>query len=154
MEVIVIMLNYSPKIKIFITEDSDEDYDTFMYVMSKFGLKDKIVRCANGEQAVDLIKKQPPDELTNSVMFLDLNLPGINGKEVLKELREHPLAHKLPIIIFTTSKLTADINECYELGANSYINKPLELIDLSKNLKCALDYWFDVSLLPVIGDNH
>lgn len=140
--------NYTSESKIILTEDSDEDYDAFMFVMGKLGLRDKIVRFSNGEQAINLICKQPPDSLSNSVMFLDLNLPGINGKEVIKKLRSHPLANKLPIIIFTTSKLASDINECYELGANSYLDKPMELHKFTKSLQRVIEYWFNITLLP------
>lgn len=146
----VVCMSYevsSPKIHLI--EDNDEDYDTFNYVLKKLGLAYTVKRYKTGRSAVDTILQQDHNSLANSIIFLDLNLPGMDGKAVLKALREDQVTRKVPIVVITTSKLPKDINECYEYGANTFVHKPLEFNKLKETIKCITDYWFNISQLPV-----
>ena len=82
------------------------------------------------------------------LIILDLNLPGMNGKDVLAALKSAVNTRAIPVVIFSSSRATADIAETYELGANSYLQKPLEL-DAYRNAIHALEtFWFSAAHLP------
>lgn len=142
------MLNMHCHPNIFLIEDSDEDYDTYMYCFDKLGLKGNIERYTTGQDSLDAILAKPLCELTHTIVFLDLNLPSMHGREILNTLRQNELTHQVPVIIITTSKLPSDVSEAYHLGANTYIQKPLELSKFSNMIELVLNYWFNVATLP------
>ena len=76
-------------------------------------------------------------------------MPKKNGREVLKEIKEHPDLKKIPVIIFTTTKNEMEINRCYELGANSYIVKPSSFDLLLKIIRQVRNYWLMTSSTPM-----
>lgn len=82
------------------------------------------------------------------LILLDLNMPRKNGREVLKALREDLNLCYIPVVILTTSNLAEHIEECYALGANSYITKPSSFSALVDIMNCVLHYWFDLVDLP------
>lgn len=92
----------------------------------------------NGEQALSWLRRQPthPDWV-----LLDLNLPRMGGKEVLRELRKDPLLGHLPVVVFSSSVNLQDVTECYELGANCYVEKPYEFAKLVELLNSLARFW-------------
>lgn len=82
------------------------------------------------------------------LVFLDLNMPLKDGMETLKEIKDHPELRAIPILIFSTSDDREQIHLCYQLGANSYITKPMSFEELIKAVKCLAEYWFSVAQLP------
>jgi CheY-like chemotaxis protein len=81
-------------------------------------------------------------------VLLDLNMPGLDGKEVLRKIRMKGEFNLIPIIIFTTSNDPRDVSECYNLGANSFIQKPLSYEKLNSTVKALKDYWLNIAILP------
>jgi len=81
-------------------------------------------------------------------ILLDLNMPKKDGREVLKELKQHPVFKKIPVIVFTTTKNEIEIKRCYELGANSYIVKPISFDALLKVVENIRSYWFHTASIP------
>lgn len=82
------------------------------------------------------------------IIFLDLNMPKKNGMEVLMEFKSNINLKKIPIIIFTSSNSEGDINTCYEIGANCFINKPEEYNELKKVILSIINFWFSVVKFP------
>ena len=112
---------------ILLVEDNPVDIDLTLRAFSKNNLKNKVEVARDGEEALTWIKRWDKGEPTPIVILLDLNLPRYNGLEVLEQLKAHPTYRTIPVIILTTSSESKDIKTAYNLGANSYIVKPVEL---------------------------
>jgi CheY-like chemotaxis protein len=134
-------------------EDSPEDFETTERALRKSGLKNPIFRCADGDEALDFLHRRgrfvdPETSPRPGVILLDLNLPGTDGREVLNEVKTDPNLKQIPVIVLTTSKDDRDIEVCYRCGANSYIQKPVDLEGFMRAIERLNDYWFEVVILP------
>jgi CheY-like chemotaxis protein len=78
---------------------------------------------------------------------LDLNLPGTDGRQVLAQIKKDERLRTIPVLVFTTSTHHEDIQWCYEAGANSYVEKPVDLGDFQKALLSLKEFWFDTAAL-------
>ena len=83
-----------------------------------------------------------------NVIILDLNMPKKDGREALKEIKQHPVFKKIPVIIFTTTKNENEIRRCYELGANTYIVKPVSFDALLRVVEDIRSYWMNTASIP------
>jgi CheY-like chemotaxis protein len=138
---------------ILLIEDSPEDFETTERAFRRSGLKNPIYRCADGDEALDFLYRRGRHADTDNaprpgVILLDLNLPGTDGREVLSEIKNDPDLKQIPVIVLTTSKDERDIEVCYRCGANSYIQKPVDLDGFMKAIERLNDYWFEVVILP------
>jgi len=84
------------------------------------------------------------------LLLLDLNLPRKTGKEVLRELRQLPGRELLPVAVFSSSGMVVDVQECYALGANCYIEKPNTYEQLAKSIRILVDFWLKAATLPAM----
>lgn len=138
---------------ILLIEDSNEDYYATKRAFEKAGVANHFYRCADGVEALDYLyhRGKYSDSLLAprpNVILLDLNLPKKDGRDVLKTVKNDTELQMIPIIVLTTSLDEKDIQYCYEMGANSYIQKPVDLsrfVDAIRRLK---DYWFEIVILP------
>jgi CheY-like chemotaxis protein len=140
---------------ILLVEDSPEDFETTQRAFRRSGLKNPIYRCADGDEALDFLHRRgdyaDPDKAPRpGVILLDLNLPGTDGREVLSEIKNNPDLKQIPVIVLTTSKDERDVEVCYRCGANSYIQKPVDLDGFMKAIERLNDYWFEVVILPKV----
>jgi CheY-like chemotaxis protein len=140
---------------ILLVEDSPEDFETTERAFRRSGLKNPIYRCADGDEALDFLHRRgqysDPDKAPRpGVILLDLNLPGTDGREVLSEIKNDPGLKQIPVIVLTTSKDERDVEVCYRCGANSYIQKPVDLDGFMKAIERLNDYWFEVVILPKV----
>jgi CheY-like chemotaxis protein len=138
---------------ILLVEDSPEDFETTERAFRRSGLKNPIYRCADGDEALDYLHRRgqyadPNQAPRPGVILLDLNLPGTDGREVLSEIKNDPNLKQIPVIVLTTSKDERDVEVCYSCGANSYIQKPVDLDGFMKAIERLNDYWFEVVILP------
>jgi CheY-like chemotaxis protein len=138
---------------ILLVEDSPEDFETTERAFFRSGLKNPIFRCADGDEALEFLHRRgryaEPDKAPRpGVILLDLNLPGTDGREVLSEIKNDPQLKQIPVIVLTTSKDERDVEACYRCGANSYIQKPVDLDGFMKAIERLNDYWFEVVILP------
>jgi CheY-like chemotaxis protein len=138
---------------ILLVEDSPEDFETTQRAFRRSGLKNPIIRCADGDDALDFLRRKGGyAHLANAprpgVILLDLNLPGTDGREVLSEIKSDPELKQIPVIVLTTSSDTRDVEACYRAGASSYIQKPVDLDGFMKAIERLNDYWFEVVILP------
>ena len=95
-------------------------------------------------QYEDPVKAPRPD-----LILLDLNMPKKDGREALKEIKTHPKLRHIPVVIFTTSYSAADVTRTYELGANSFVTKPVTFEQLVDVIQTMSKYWFEIVHLPV-----
>lgn len=110
---------------ILLIEDNPVDIDLTLRAFQRRKLANPVLVARDGEEALDWIPKWEAGELLPTVILLDLNLPRVDGLTVLQAYKSHPALHKVPIVVLTTSKEDRDISKAYELGANSYIVKPV-----------------------------
>lgn len=82
------------------------------------------------------------------VIVMDLNMPRLDGREALARIKSHPVFKTIPVIILTTSNHAQDIENCYSLGANSYLTKPGNYRELVKLMEMLKSYWYDLNKLP------
>ncbi len=108
---------------------------------------DELMARLNGDDEASAAPAKFPD-----VMLLDVNMPSVNGFEVLRRLRSSDKTISIPVVMFTTSSLPEDIKRSYALGANSYIVKPSNIDELVEFVKSFHTYWFNRVQLPTFAD--
>jgi len=130
---------------ILIVEDSEDDYEATMRAFKRTNLKNPIQRAASGEEALSKLRG---GESRPGLILLDLNMPGLDGRRILAILKSDQVLRKIPVVVLTTSSDERDIEECYALGANTYIQKPVDLDGLFAAVQRLKEYWFEIALLP------
>jgi CheY-like chemotaxis protein len=138
---------------ILVVEDSPEDYETTFRAFRRAGLRNELLHCTTGDEALDFLYRrgvyQDPERSPRpGIILLDLNLPGTDGREVLQEIKKSNGLARIPVIVLTTSSDDRDIEACYRAGANSYIQKPVDLDGFMRAIQRLHDYWFEVVILP------
>jgi CheY-like chemotaxis protein len=137
---------------ILLVEDCPEDYEATMRAFKRSNLKNPIFRCKDGQEALDYLyhknQFQDRDRFPKPcIILLDLNLPKVDGKEVLLKIKSDKEIKSIPVIVLTTSDDEIDIQKCYEYGANCYIQKPVDLLKFFDAIQKLSEYWFEVALL-------
>lgn len=138
---------------ILVVEDSLEDFTALSRAFRKSAVPNPVLRCEDGEQALEYLQgygKHPnwPSQLPVFVL-LDLNMPGLDGRDVLGVLKQDAALNSIPVIVFTSSSNARDIEECYRLGANSYLTKPIAYSALEEKVGLLTSYWLGASELPI-----
>ncbi|MGD0231528.1 MAG: response regulator [Syntrophorhabdales bacterium] len=135
---------------------ADDDQDDCLLVSTAFEesrLANDLRFVADGEELMDYLYRRGkyPDALTSprpGLILLDLNMPRKDGREALKEIKNDAGLREIPVVVLTTSKEEEDILRSYNLGANSYITKPVTFEGLVDVIKSLGRYWFQVVELP------
>jgi len=138
---------------ILMVEDSDDDFYAAQRTFQKARLNNPIRRCATGDEAVDYLFHR--GAFTDAalaplpgIILLDLNLPGLDGREVLRQIKADPKMRKIPVIVLTTSNSETDIEQSYADGANSYVQKPVDIQGFVQAITRLKDFWFEIAVLP------
>ena len=126
---------------IFLVEDNPVDLDLTLRAFKLRKLANPIIVARDGEEALAMMYSCLKDNNLPIVILLDLKLPKINGLDVLKELKTNPSFKKIPVVILTTSADNTDIDTAYELGANSYIVKPVNFEKFIEVVEKIELYW-------------
>ena len=138
-------MNYN-EIEILFVEDNIDDAALTMRALKKSGLSNTIFHVKDGAEALDFMycKGNYAERNINDhikLILLDLKMPKVSGLEVLEKIKSDSQFKKIPIVILTSSKEDPDIAKCYELGANSYIVKPVESDNFFQTIKDLSFYW-------------
>lgn len=133
---------------ILIVEDSDDDFDATKRAFAKTNLRNPINRVASGDAALKYLDAADP---CPGLILLDLNMPGMDGRQTLKLIKQNQQWKKIPVVVLTTSDDERDIKSCYELGANTFIQKPVDFDGLIGAIRRLKEYWFEIALLPKNG---
>lgn len=142
---------------ILIAEDDADDRYLLQTAFEENGFKDQLRFVENGVEVLDYLKGQASkldnkdDEdhpLLPRFILLDLNMPKKDGREVLREIKQHPNLRKIPVIIFSTTNNEQEMRRCYELGANSYITKPNSFEQMLHIVADLRQYWMRTSSIP------
>jgi CheY-like chemotaxis protein len=137
---------------ILIAEDDADDRFLIKTAFEENGSDDKIEFVENGVELINYLKaidnNSSSENCYPGFIMLDLNMPKKDGREVLREIKQHPIFKSIPVIVYTTTKNEAEVRKCYELGANSYIVKPARFEALLKTIEDLRHYWLVTSSIP------
>jgi two-component system, response regulator len=142
--------------EILLVEDDPADAELTARSLQKEGLANRITVARDGAEALDFVFccgafahrkfEQPP-----SLVLLDLKLPKINGHEVLRTIKADERTRSIPVIALTSSDQERDLAECYRLGVNSYIQKPVDLSKFQETVRTFGLYWLVVNQMPPVS---
>lgn len=144
------LIQHVRPIEILLVEDNEGD----VYLTKKAFKEAKIVNtlhvAADGEQALTILNKEPPYEesATPDLILLDINLPKMNGREVLDQIKQKEHLRRIPVIILSSSESEKDILDMYDLHANSYISKPVDVEKFNEVATAIEDFWMGIVKLP------
>lgn len=133
---------------IFLVEDNPLDIDLTRRAFEKRRLSNPLKVARDGEEALTYVAQWKPEEPLPILILLDLKLPKLNGLEVLKSLKTNEQWHAIPVTILTTSSENSDIKTAYQLGANSYIVKPVNFEKFLEVVAQIELYWGILNTLP------
>lgn len=140
------------KMFILIAEDDADDRFLLQTVFDEKGYSEKLEFVENGVELLEFLNNilDNKSEYTNFPAFvlLDLNMPKKDGREALREIKTHPIFKKIPVIVFTTTKSEHEIRRCYELGANTYVVKPVSFEALIQVVDGVRNYWLQTASIP------
>lgn len=132
---------------ILIAEDDADDRFLLQTAFEEKGYNDRLEFVENGMELISYLDEKNKNGTNNFPKFilLDLNMPKKDGREVLKELKQHAAYKKIPIVVFTTTKNENEIRRCYEMGANTYVVKPSSFSDLLHTIQQIRSYWLNTA---------
>lgn len=138
------------EVEILIIEDNPNDAELTLRALRKQNLANNVVHLHDGVEALDFLfgkGKYVSRTVSNvpKVILLDLKMPKINGLEVLEKIKADPLTRAIPVVILTSSAEDPDIKKAYDLGANSYIVKPVEFNKFSQTVADLGLYWMVIN---------
>ncbi len=137
-------------LSILLVEDNPMDVDLTIRAFRSQKLGNRIDVCRDGEEALEQIKAWDSGQEVPAVIMLDLKLPRVDGIEVLKQLKNHPRYKPIPVVVLTSSAESVDLKECYDLGVNSYIVKPVNFKKFQEVVKRIDLYWLVTNKKPEI----
>jgi len=136
---------------VFAADDDPDDRVLATEAWERAGASHPLVFCHGGDELLENLERSWDTEEHPSLLILDLNMPGLDGRELLRKLRADPRFVALPTIVLTTSSSDEDIQLCYRLGANSYVVKPTEFEDLVGIFRALSSFWLEVAEVPPAG---
>lgn len=148
-------MNYEMKeVEILLVEDNPTDAELAMRALKKAKLANNLLWVDDGAKALDFIfgsGEYSGRQVQNGpkVIMLDLRLPKVDGMEVLRRIKNDERTRTIPIVVLTSSKEDRDVAECYALGVNSYISKPVEFDEFAKVVSELGFYWLLVNRSPL-----
>jgi len=137
-------------IEILLVEDNPGDARLAKEALRESKFKNNLNAVSDGVEAMDYLYKKGDysDAVTPDLILLDLNLPRKDGREVLAEIKSSEILKRIPVVILTTSTAEEDILKTYDLHANCYITKPIDLDQFMKVVKSIEDFWITIVKLP------
>jgi two-component system response regulator len=135
---------------ILLVEDSPDDLALAEAAFAELGLEHRLQAVIDGEEALEVLLGGEPSTWSAraDLVLLDLQLPGIDGFEVLRRLRADPRVGVVPVVVLTSSVEDEDVLTCYRLGANSYVRKPTDFDEFVPMLREILEYWLTLNRAP------
>jgi CheY-like chemotaxis protein len=144
----------TPEKIIFLVEDNPDDVELTKRALRKAHVDNRMIVARDGVEALDYLFSRGQwegrgKETDPTVILLDLKLPKIDGLEVLHQIRAHPRTKFLPVIVLTSSVEERDIIQSYDLGANSYIHKPVDMQQFVEAIRELGLYWLVLNVPPI-----
>ncbi len=138
-------------VDILLVEDNPADIDLTKEAFEECKFLNNLHIISDGENALAFLRKEKNfrDKPRPDLILLDLNLPKIDGREILAEIKNDDNLKQIPVVILTTSESKEDITEMYKLHANCYITKPVDINQFIKVVQSIGDFWFSIVKLPL-----
>jgi two-component system response regulator len=139
------------KVTILMADDDPDDQILLKEALKENSIPNSVCFVENGEELIDYLYKRGKFEevvATPGLILLDLNMPKMDGRQALKLLKADPILKKIPIVVLTTSRADSDVLECYDLGVNSFISKPVNFKELVEVTREISNYWLGTVSLP------
>lgn len=136
-------------LQILLVEDNEGDIILTQEAFEECDFKTSIHVARNGKEAVTYLFESCTNAQLPDLILLDINLPLLNGHEVLKRIKENDKTKHIPVVILTTSSASTDINLTYANHANSFISKPSEIDDFFQSINTLGKFWFNTCKLPL-----
>ena len=134
----------TPEVEILIVEDNPNDVELTLRALAQHKLGNKVHVTRDGAEALDYLR----DSVRPKVVLLDLKLPKVDGLEVLRRIKSDERTRTIPVVILTSSREEPDVATAYQLGANSYIVKPVEFENFVRAVSDAGLYWLIMNEVP------
>ena len=140
--------------QVLLVEDNPGDADLTREGLDASTLRIELTVAVNGSQAVDMLHKRGPFALRSNpdLILLDLNLPGLDGRAVLSDIRADNNLRHIPVCVLTSSASDHDVLQSYRLGANCYVVKPIDFKTFQGIIRAVENFWFTVVKLPQHSD--
>lgn len=140
-------------VTILLVEDDPGDQELARRALDESAMENQLFIAEDGEEALDYLYhrgrfEDPESSPRPDLILLDLNMPRMDGKQVLEKIRSDENLRTLPVVVLTTSRHEEDVLRSYELGVNSYLTKPADLDELVSLVKALESYWFRLVVLP------
>jgi two-component system, chemotaxis family, response regulator Rcp1 len=137
-------------LRILLVEDNPDDVDLTREALEENNVETELALAEDGVVALEMLRREGEyaNQETPDLILLDLNLPRKTGFQVLEELKSDPDLRRVPVIILTTSDEVRDLLNAYELHANGYVVKPVDLEEFIGKVKAITQFWADVVTLP------
>ncbi len=140
-------------VTILMADDDEDDYLLAREALAESRLANYLYFVQDGEELMDYLYRRGKYEKASNaprpgLILLDLNMPKKDGREALREIKSDPHLRQIPVVVLTTSKAEEDIYQIYDLGANSFITKPVTFSSLVDVIKTLGKYWFEIVELP------
>lgn len=143
-------------VNIVVVEDDDGHATLIERNLRRAGLENTIVRLRDGQEALDYFFGQPPESQfrpSECVLLLDINMPKVDGVDVLRQLKADPRTNMVPAIMLTTTDDPREIERCYALGCNVYITKPVEYESFIEAIR-RLGFFLQIVKIPANGSRR
>ncbi len=139
--------------KVLLIEDNEGDIKLIEEAITDNNLSIDLELLKDGGQTLQYVEEKIEGGYVDlpDLIIMDLNLPKVQGKDLLKVFKKDTILKQIPIIILTTSSLSADINECFSSGANAYLIKPIDIIEFFDMISMIDKFWFRISCLPELN---
>jgi len=137
-------------IEILLVEDNPADVRLTVEILKETKVRNNLTVAGDGNEALELLRRtgRYTHAMRPDLILLDLNLPKKDGKQVLAEIKADPVLKRIPVVILTSSKAEEDIVKSYNLHANCYVTKPVDLEQFVKVVKSVEDFWLTIVKLP------
>ena len=125
--------------RIILVEDNPADAALARIALADIAPETELTHCTNGLELFDLLQREGAEG--TAVVLLDLNMPGMNGFDVLKNLRGDDRFHHLPVVVFSSSAHYQDVLRSYDYGANAYVAKPMDMEHYDETMSSIVQFW-------------
>ncbi len=132
--------------KILIVEDNIADAELVRIAIEELGFFNCVIAKNGSDEVFNYLDNNPIADI--GLILLDLNMPRVNGIDVLKRIRTTPRLQFLPVVVFTTSSNKNDVLNCYDNGANAYVFKPIDYDVFNDVIKATVAFWLQGNILP------
>lgn len=147
------MVEAQRKLRVMIVEDNLADAKLAKKMLGQCGRvdMDQLLVCEDGQEAIDVLTSLVAVEFPD-IMFLDLNVPKVNGLEVLAHVKTHETLRRIPVVVLSSSIADEDVRVAYMRGANAYMRKAVDLDGYREMIKSFDEFWFQTCLLPGMAE--